>query len=430
MSDSNEKPEEQVSQTEAPAEEEVKPEAEESAEKAKPEADESKSKADEAAEDGAPAEAKSGVEADATKSKAQSSTEAAKSATQSGIDAPKSATKSKVKSEVKASKSTKSKSSSKRGSSGTGSQVEAKPSRSQSGSRSKVADVCGARIGIIGAGRMAESIVKGLLKADKIKPKQLFVAAKTSKNLDTFKVQGITTTSRSYDVFGKFDCDVIFMAVHGFVVRNCFKLGGTRPLALTTNFIPTRKRPTYILSLIGGIPLADLKSTLLNPETEKRYKVEMHRLVLNTSVAYGLGLGALDVEIDSKKCAPLIRDILQSMAKVELVAPELMDAVCTVAGNGSAFVYYFISALADGGVKMGLNKLMAIKLATKTIQSAAQTLLETNKGPAELRDDSTSPSGGAIYGIHVLDKQDCASGIQAAIDASYRRLKELVDVSN
>ena len=95
---------------------------------------------------------------------------------------------------------------------------------------------------------------------------------------------------------------------------------------------------------------------------------------------------------------------------------------------GSAFVYYYISALADGGFKMGLNKTMATKLATKTMQCAALCMLESNKSPAELRDATTSPSGGSIYGLHVLDKQDCASGIQAAIEASYRRLKELVDV--
>jgi len=354
---------------------------------------------------------------------------------QSGVDATKSATKSKVKSDIDAAKSktksevkpTKSKSS-KRRSSSTAS--EAKPSRSKSGSRSTVADISGARFGFIGAGRMAESIVKGLLKTEKVKPKQIFVAAKTTKNLDAFKVQGIATSTRSYDIFGKFDCDVIFMAVHGFVERNCFKLGGTRPLALTTNFIPSRKRPIYILSLIGGVSLADLKSTLLDGAKEKRYKVTMHRLVLNTSVAYGLGLGALDVKVDSKQCADIVSDTLQAIAKVEHVPADLMDAVCSLVGNGSAFVYFYIAALADGGFKMGLSKLVATKLATKTMQCAAQTMLETSKGPAELRDEATSPSGAAIYGIHVLDKQDCASGIQAAIEASYRRLKELVDVAN
>src|SRR5699024_1698182 len=158
------------------------------------------------------------------------------------------------KSEVKPTKSQ----DSKRSSSSTA--TEAKPSRTKPGSRSSVKDISGARFGFIGAGRMAESIVKGLLKTEKVKPKQIFVAAKTTKNLDAFKVQGIATSTRSYDIFGKFDCDVIFMAVHGFVERNCFKLGGTRPLALTTNFIPSRKRPIYILSLIGGVSLVDLKS--------------------------------------------------------------------------------------------------------------------------------------------------------------------------
>ena len=312
------------------------------------------------------------------------------------------------------------------------SKVETKASRGPTRSRSKVDDVLNARIGFLGAGRMTESIVKGLLRTNdrcQIKAKQLYVSAKTSKNLDTFKVQGITTTTRSYDIFGKFDCDVIFLNMHGFVVRNCFKLGGTRPAPITTNYIPTRRRPIFVLSLIGGIPLTDIKTVLLNPETTNKYKVEMHRVVLNTSVAYGLGLGLLDVELDSKKCHTIIRNTLQMLTNtIELMEPDQMDAACALTGNGMAFVYYFIQALADGGFKMGLDKAKAVRLASKTVQCAAQCLLETNKNPVELRDSATSPSGSAIYGIYALDKQDCASGIQSAIEAAYKRLKELVEV--
>ena len=361
---------------------------------------------------------KSGV-AEGTKVKSQSA-----DAVKSDVEGTKSGIKD-SKSKVKSSASDKRRSS-------TGSKVESKASRGPTHSRSKVDNVSNARIGFLGAGRMTESIVKGLLRSNdkcQIKAKQLYISAKTTKNLDVFKVQGIATTTRSYDIFGKFDCDIIFLNMHGFVVRNCFKLGGTRPAPITTNYIPTRRRPIFILSLIGGIPLADIKTVLLNPETINKYKVEMHRLVLNTSVAYGLGLGLLDVELDSKKCHSVIRNTLQMLTNtMELMEPDQMDAACALTGNGMAFVYYFIQALANGGFKMGLDKAKAVRLASKTVQCAAQCLLETNKNPAELRDSVTSPSGGAIYGIHALDKQDCASGIQSAIESAYKRLKELVEV--
>lgn len=311
------------------------------------------------------------------------------------------------------------------------SNVDTKPSKS--GSAANVENTWNVRIGFLGAGRLSECIIRGLLRTARIAPKQLFVAAKSTRNLDTFKMHGISTSTRSYDIFGKFDCDLVFIAVHGNVIRHCFKSGGTRPLALTTNYIPSRSRTIYVLSLVGGIPLADLRMTLLNPEKSEssnkhHNKLQMHRIMLNASVAYGLGLGAIDVEVDSKKCSPIIRDILQLMAKLEWLSTEQnMDVLCALAGNGITFVYYFISALADGGFKMGLSKAMAIKLATKMMQGAALVILETGKSPSKLLDESTSASGAAVYGLSVLDKQECASGICQAVEAAYRRVKELAD---
>lgn len=311
------------------------------------------------------------------------------------------------------------------------SNMDTKPSKS--GSAAHLENTWNIRIGFIGAGRMTECIIRGLLRTARIVPKQLFVTGKSTRNLDSFKMQGMRTSTRSYDIFGIFDCDLVFIAVHGNVVRQCFKKGGTRPLALTTNYIPSRSRTIYVLSLVGGIPLADLKLTLLNPEksdssNKEHSKVQMHRVMLNASVAYGLGLGAIDVEVDSKKCSPVIRDILQLLAKMEWVPSEQnMDVLCALAGNGITFVYYFISALSDGAFKLGLNKSMAVKLATKMMQGAALAVLETGKSPSKLRDESTSASGAAVYGISVLDKQECASGICQAVETAYRRIKELAD---
>lgn len=284
-----------------------------------------------------------------------------------------------------------------------------------------------ARIGFLGAGKLAEAIVKGLLATKKVPPGRLYVSSKSGRSLDTFKEMGCVVTKRNYDLFGKLECDVIFIAVHGHVIRELFKLGGTRPVALTTNYIPSRSRPFYVLSLVGGVSLTDLKQTLLNPDHPESYKFEAHRIMLNMSVAYGLGLGALDVEPDSKKCATVIRDLLTSIAKLEYFPEPSIDAACALGGNGLAFVHYFISALADGGFKMGMPKIVAVKMAARTLQSAAGCLLESGKHPVEMRDSCTSPSGSAIYGLHLLESKDTASGLAAAVEGAFKRVRELVD---
>ena len=187
------------------------------------------------------------------------------------------------------------------------------------------------------------------------------------------------------------------------------------------------KHPLYILSLVSGVKLDQIRATLLNPDHPEKYMIEMHRICLNTACAYGIGLGAIDVEPDGKKCSPLVRDIMSAMAKVEYIPDTQMDAACALGGNGLAFVYYYINALADGAFKMGLNRQTAVKFAAKTAQSAALTLLESGKHPGELKDSCCSPSGAAVYGIHVLDKADVGSGVAGAVEAAHKRAMELAE---
>jgi pyrroline-5-carboxylate reductase len=306
------------------------------------------------------------------------------------------------------------------------------PSRSSSPkghakSRKKGAvDLFEAKIGFVGAGKMAESIINGLISHGKVEAAKIHVAAPSTKSLEKLKQLGCHVTKRSYDIFGRYDCDIVFLCFHGDVVTKCYGKSASHPRALTTNFIPNMKHPLYVLSLVsGGIKLSEIKKTLLNPDHPHKYMIEMHRIMINASCAYGLGLCCVDVEPDSNKLAPIVRELLSKIAKLEFVPEDQMDAACALAGNGLAFAYYYIGAMADGAFKMGLARNTAIKFAAKTAQSAAQSLLESGKHPSELKDSCSSPSGAAVYGLHSLDKADVQSGLQAAVEAAHRRAREL-----
>lgn len=149
--------------------------------------------------------------------------------------------------------------------------------------------------------------------------------------------------------------------------------------------------------------------------------------MINTAAMYGLGLCAIDCEPDSKKLSPCLRTLLSSVGKLEHVPESQMDAACAIGGSGLAFSYFFINALSDGAFKMGLSRQMALRFAAKTLQCAAQTQLESNRHPSELKDDVCAPSGAAVYGVHVLNKADVASGIAAAIEAAHKRASELAE---
>ena len=282
-----------------------------------------------------------------------------------------------------------------------------------------------ARIGFLGAGKMAESLVEGILKHTSIPAKHIFVAAPSKKNLLSFKEKGCHTSRRLLDIFAKYDCDIIFCCFHGSVVEKCYKQGGSRPFPITTNYIPNNKHPIYILSLVSGVTLSRLKACLLNPEHRNKYQLEIHRIMVNTAVAQGVGICGIDCDPDSKKLSGPIKEFLSRFSKLEYVPEPEMDAACAIGGSGLAFSYYYINALADGAFKCGLQRAMALKLAAKTALCAAKSLIESSKHPSELKDEVTAPGGAAIYGIHVLDRAEVASGVAAAVESAHKRAAEL-----
>lgn len=284
-----------------------------------------------------------------------------------------------------------------------------------------------ARIGLLGAGKIADALVQGFINYGKIDAKKIHVSAPSAKNLENFKNYGCHVTKRNIDLFGRYDCDIIFICVHGSVVRRCFKQGGTRPAALCTNYVPYMRHPLYIVSLVSGATIDQIKQTLLNPDHPDKYVVEGHRVMINTAAMYGLGLCAIDCEPDSRRLSPCLKALLSSVGRLEYVPESQMDAACAIGGSGLAFSYFFINALSDGAFKMGLSRQMALKFAAKTLQCAAQTQLESGKHPSELKDDVCAPSGAAVYGVHVLNKADVASGISAAIEAAHKRASELAE---
>ncbi|APJ04460.1 pyrroline-5-carboxylate reductase [Silvanigrella aquatica] len=96
--------------------------------------------------------------------------------------------------------------------------------------------------------------------------------------------------------------------------------------------------------------------------------------------------------------------IFDAVGKTWIAPEDQLDAVTGLSGSGPAYIYMVIEALADGGVKMGLPRQLAIELATQTVLGAAKLVQETKEHPAVLRDQVTTPGGTTISAIHELEK--------------------------
>jgi len=136
-----------------------------------------------------------------------------------------------------------------------------------------------------------------------------------------------------------------------------------------------------------------------------------------TAVARAAGLDPGDLE--------LAHEIFSAVGKVVILDEGLLDAVTGLSASGPAYVALVIEALADGGVRAGLDRQTAMTLAIQTVLGSARLLLETGKHPAELKDMVSSPGGTTIAGIQALEEGGLRSALINAVERATLRSKEL-----
>ncbi|KAJ3615966.1 hypothetical protein Zmor_012155 [Zophobas morio] len=102
-----------------------------------------------------------------------------------------------------------------------------------------------------------------------------------------------------------------------------------------------------------------------------------------------------------------------------------MDGVTGLSGSGPAYVYMFIEALADAGVREGLPRELALKLAAQTVYGASKMVLCGDTHPAALRNDVESPGGTTIEATTTLEKCGFRSAVISAVRAATQRVKSL-----
>jgi hypothetical protein len=117
----------------------------------------------------------------------------------------------------------------------------------------------------------------------------------------------------------------------------------------------------------------------------------------------------------------LVRAIFDQVGSTVLVGEYQMDAVTGLSGSGPAYIYTVIEALADGGVRMGLSREVALKLAAQTALGAARMVLESGQHPAILRDQVASPGGTTIAGLHKLEEKGLRDALISAVQAATER---------
>jgi pyrroline-5-carboxylate reductase len=154
--------------------------------------------------------------------------------------------------------------------------------------------------------------------------------------------------------------------------------------------------------------------------------VPVARIMPNTPALVSRGMIALSASAELEAAAlEELEGILSAAGTVDRVAESYLDAVTGLSGSGPAFVYMFIEALADGGVKAGLPREKALRYAAQTVLGAAAVVQETGKHPGELKDMVCSPAGTTIAGVMALERAGFRGAVMGAVEAAWRRATEL-----
>jgi pyrroline-5-carboxylate reductase len=173
------------------------------------------------------------------------------------------------------------------------------------------------------------------------------------------------------------------------------------------------------ISIAAGISIKDIETCIPNAKSVIRVMPNTPCVVGQSAAAYAAG--SKSVKEDKDTC----ETIFNAVGTISEVPEKLMDAVTGLSGSGPAYVFMLIEALADGGVRAGLPRNIAMQLAAQTVKGAATMVLETGIHPGVLKDQVCSPGGTTIAGVEALEENGFRAAAMKAVVAASNRAAEL-----
>ncbi len=262
-------------------------------------------------------------------------------------------------------------------------------------------------IGFVGAGQMARALAQGFVRAGLLAEGQIVAADAVSAATDEFHrlVPASQIAGGNSDLAKR--CDIVVLAVKPQHARTAM---GSLKAAMGADKL--------LISIVTGIRAESLAAGLGGCRIV-RVTPNTPCLIGESASAYALGPNATSAD------GKLVAHLLGSVGLAIQVDEKLLDAVTGLSGSGPAFVYLAIEALADGGVRAGLPRDIALRLAAQTVKGAADMVLKTGDHPGVLKDRVTSPGGTTIAGLQALETAGVRGAFISAVDAAARRATEL-----
>lgn len=267
------------------------------------------------------------------------------------------------------------------------------------------------KIGFIGAGNMAQAIIKGLLSAGTFSSEAIFITATSLENAKRYSSElGVQSAASNQALVSQ--VDIIILAVKPHII----------PAVLTDIQPILKEKETLLISIAAGQTLTNLANHLPEIPTQK-----IIRVMPNINVTVNKGVSAITANeyVNSNEIA-LTETIFNAVGSSYLIAEKDFQNFTSLAGCSPAYSYLFIDAMSRAGVKNGLPKELATKIATEAVLGSAEMLKQhPEETPWDLIDKVCSPGGTTVAGLVSLENDAFTGTVIKALDATIARDQEL-----
>ena len=263
------------------------------------------------------------------------------------------------------------------------------------------------KIAILGAGRIGEALLSGLLSSGWRKPEEIAATSRRPERVEQLRERfGVAaTTSNPEAVSG---AAVVVISVKP---QDLDELLG--------EIVGLIAADQTVLTIAAAIPTATI-------ERQLGTGVPVVRAMPNTPSTVHEGIAGLapGAHAEEEHLA-LAEEVLSHLGAVVRVPESMMDAVTAVSGSGPAYFALLAEAMIEAGILLGLPRETSTQLVVQTMLGTAKQLRDDKMHPVELREMVTSPGGTTIAAIHELEQAGVRAAFLNAIQAAMRRAKEL-----
>ena len=263
--------------------------------------------------------------------------------------------------------------------------------------------------GIAGVGKMGEALVRGLIVGRVVPPTRILVSDAIPPRAQEVAVKHGVAAAASVEELAEHS-DILVLAAK------------PKDMAALVKAIASHvKKDGLVITLAAGVRTGFVEKVLAG-------RGRVVRIMPNLACAVGEGASAFALgKTATEHDALVVEEIFGSIGRVTMVEEEMLDAVTGLSGSGPGFIAALAHSMIEGGVRSGLPRDVAYKLALQTMKGTAELLLIDGLEPMQLYGMVATPNGTTMAGWAVMEREGVPQAVTDGIVAASKRAAELAE---